>query len=372
MYSWRTPGVIIQTMSAPQSVHSTKNRPKPPGPLTHYGDGIQSALGAILPNGGLHLSGPFRYHLGWADRQGRFLDAPQDPGKAVRPALCLFACQALGGSWERAMPAALALELVHNFSLIHDDIQDGDEMRRHKPTVWYVWGLPKALSVGNAMHAAAYETALALIEGGVPEPKALRCSSLLVESSLAMIKGQVQDLSFEDSLLIGIDAYLGMIKLKTGALITCALRMGALLATDDHAHVTAFTNYGRSLGRMFQIRDDVLGIWGDEKTTGKAGRSSDNDIRRKKKSFPIVLALQNADPPDRRRLEEIYSKPTLDQNDVDRVLDILESLGAQETAQYMINTEASQAMSALAPVPLSDWAREEAQGLVDFLASRDY
>ena len=270
------------------------------------------------------------------------------------------------------MPAALALELVHNFSLVHDDIQDGDEMRRHKPTVWYVWGQPKALAMGNAMHATAYQTALALVQAGAPESKAIRCSQLLVESSLSMIKGQVQDLQFEDSLDIGIDAYLGMIKLKTGALIACALRMGAILATENDAHVSAFTEYGRRLGRMFQIRDDVLGIWGDEKTTGKAGRSSDNDIRRKKKSFPIVLALQNANVPDRRRLEAIYGKQTLDQQDVDQVLDILEAVGAQESAQYMINREATQAMDALAPVPISGWAREEAQNLVDFLASREY
>ena len=362
----------MQTTSGPQSVHSTKKRPQPPGTLFHYGSNIQSALGAILPNESLRLSGPFRYHLGWADRQGRFLDAPQDPGKAVRPALCLFACQALGGSWERAMPAALALELIHNFSLIHDDMQDGDEMRRHKPTVWYVWGSPKALSVGNAMHSAAYQTALALVERGVSNAKALRCSRLLGENSLSMIKGQVQDLQFEDSLNISIEAYLGMIKLKTGALITCALQMGALLATENNEHVNAFTQYGRSLGRMFQIRDDVLGIWGDEKTTGKAGRSSDNDIRRKKKSYPIVLALQNADKPDRQRLESIYSKQTLDQQDVDQVLAILESVRSQETAQMMINKEASQAMEALTPVPLSDWAREEAQSLVNFLVSRDY
>ncbi len=270
------------------------------------------------------------------------------------------------------MPAALALELVHNFSLVHDDIQDGDEMRRHKPTIWYVWGQPKALAVGNAMHATAYQTALALMQAGAPESKALRCSQLLVESSLSMIKGQVQDLQFEDSLDIGIDAYLGMIKLKTGALITCALRMGAILATESDNHVYAFTEYGQRLGRMFQIRDDVLGIWGDENTTGKAGRSSDNDIRRKKKSFPIVLALQNADGTDRRRLEAIYRKQTLDQHDVDQVLDILEAVGAQESAQYMINREATLAMDALAPVPISGWAREEAQSLVDFLASREY
>ena len=270
------------------------------------------------------------------------------------------------------MPAALALELVHNFSLIHDDIQDGDEMRRHKPTVWCVWGQPKAMAVGNAMHAFAYQTALALVQSGTPETKALRCSQLLVESSLSMIKGQVQDLQFEDSLDIGIDAYLGMIRLKTGALISCALQMGALLATENDAHVTAFAEYGRSLGRMFQIRDDVLGIWGNEKTTGKAGSSTDNDIRRKKKSFPIVLALQNAEPPDRIRLESIYDKQTLNQEDVDQVLDILEAVGAQESAQYMINREAVLAMDALASVPLSGWAREEAQSLVDFLASREY
>ena len=362
----------MQTTSGPHSASPTQTPPSPPGPLVHYSGGIQSALGAILPNGNLRLSGPFRYHLGWADQQGRFFDAPQDSGKAVRPALCLFACQSLHGSWEQAMPAALALELVHNFSLVHDDIQDGDEMRRHKPTVWRVWGQPKALAVGNAMHATAYQTALDLTRRGVPEGKAIRCSRLLVESSLSMIEGQVMDLQFEDSLDITIDAYLGMIRLKTGALIACALQVGALLATDRDEHIGAFTQYGRSLGRMFQIRDDVLGIWGDEKTTGKAGRSSDNDIRRKKKSYPIVYALQKADAPARNRLKSIYSSQSLDQQDVDQVLEILEAVDAQQRAQTMIAREADMAMTALSALPLSGWARQEARSLVDFLASRDY
>ena len=362
----------MQHTTGSQDVGFTEAGSALPGPLTSYGARVQEELGSVLPNGGMELSGPFRYHLGWADRQGRFLDAPLDQGKGVRPSLCLFACQALGGDWMRAMPAAVSLELIHNFSLVHDDIQDGDEMRRHRPTVWRLWGEPKALLVGNAMHAMAYEVALGLAGRGAPESKALRSSRLLVEACLSMIKGQAQDLQFEASLNIGLDAYLEMIRLKTGALITCALEVGSLLASEDEEHVQAFARYGDHLGRMFQIRDDVLGIWGDEENTGKAGKSSENDIKRKKKSLPIVLALEKAAVRDRRRLEAVYRKAKLDQGDVDQVMEILDDVGAQKRAHGMTKREASSAMKALESVPLSTWSRDEAKSLVDFLVSREH
>ena len=362
----------MQSTTGPQDVQLTESGSELPGSLTCYGTMMQAELGSVLPNGSMELSGPFRYHLGWADRQGRFLEAPQDQGKGVRPGLCLFACQALGGDWMRAMPAAVSLELIHNFSLVHDDIQDGDAMRRHRPTVWRLWGEAKALLVGNAMHATAYEVALGLVERGVPESKALRSSHLLVEGCLSMIKGQALDLQFEARLNIGLEAYLEMIRLKTGALITCALEVGSLLGSDDEEHVQAFARYGDHLGRMFQIRDDVLGIWGDEDHTGKAGRSSENDIKRKKKSLPIVLALEQATGGDRRRLEAVYRKAKLDQGDVDQVLEILDAVGAQKLANGMIKREGSLAMKALENVPLSRWSRGEAKSRVDFLASREH
>ncbi|MFB3092754.1 MAG: polyprenyl synthetase family protein [Dehalococcoidia bacterium] len=347
----------------------TGTRPKLPDLFTRYSEQVQAEFCSILPNGSMELSDPFRYHLGWADESGERLTVPQGQGKALRSALCLFACQALDGDWMQAVPAATALELTHNFSLIHDDIQDGDTERRHRPTVWRLWGQPKALLVGDAMHAMAYQVALDLVERGVSESKALRSSRLLVESCLSMIKGQSLDLEFEDTLNIGLADYLEMIRLKTGALFTCSLEIGALLASDEAQHVQAFARYGNHLGRVFQIRDDVLGIWGNEEYTGKA---SGNDIRRRKKSFPIVLALEQARGTDRDQLVAVYQKESLVEADVDRVLEVLDTVGAQDHAHDLITKEASLALRELENAPLSAWARSEAESLVDFLVSREY
>ena len=186
--------------------------------LTRYKEQIQAELISVLPDISSELSGPFGYHLGWIDRSGERITTPTDQGKALRPSLCLFACQALGGDWIKAMPAALALELIHNFSLIHDDIQDGDTKRRHQPTVWYLWGQPKALLTGDAMHGMAYRVALDLTARGISDKKSLRVSSLLMESCLSMINGQTMDLQYENRLDINLTDYLEMIRLKTGSL----------------------------------------------------------------------------------------------------------------------------------------------------------
>ncbi len=354
----------------------TEARPRLPESLTRYGERVQAEFGSALPNGppngSMELAGPFRYHLGWADRQGNHLERPTEQGKGLRPSLCLFACQALEGNWVMATPAAVSLELIHNFSLVHDDIQDGDEERRHRPTVWRLWGEPKALLVGDAMHAIAYQAASRLARRGVPEAKALRCSRLLVESCLAMIKGQVQDLRHEDDLDAGLESYLEMIRLKTGALIQCALEIGALLATDDAGRVAAFARFGHHLGRVFQIRDDVLGIWGNEARTGKAGKGSGNDIRRRKKSLPIVLAFETAGGRRRGQLASIYRKESLNREDVDRVMELLDVLETRRRAQELIEAEAVLALKSLEAARLSAWARGEADSLVEFLVTREH
>jgi len=326
-------------------------------------------LFSCLPQGGQEIHGDLLYHMGWATESGKPLEAPQGQGKALRPTLCLFVCDALGGDWAQALPAAAALELIHNFSLIHDDIQDQDRKRRHRPTLWSLRGQPRALVSGDAMHGLAYRVALDLAQRGVSHEKSLAASRLLVESSLSMIKGQCLDLSFEGTLDVSLDEYLGMIRLKTGALITCSLEIGALLATDDEDHVRAFARYGDHLGRVFQVRDDVLGIWGKAEETGKA---SGNDIRRRKKSFPIVYALAKSSGSARQNLTNIYEKEALDGRDVDSVLGILEDVGAQTHAQALIEEEASRALGELEGIPLSPWARSETQSLVDFLVHRDH
>ena len=359
--------------------------PSLPNMFDRYRDGLAGELRAAIPclsqpdqGQGAPRVGEYpvttlyrmlQYHMGWAGEDGEPLSAPVSQGKALRPTLCLFACESLNQDWTIALPAAAALELIHNFSLIHDDIQDGDLERRHRPTVWSLWGQPQALVAGNAMRTLADITALRLVERGVTEERALRTSFVLTRGYLHMTKGQCLDLSFEDSLDIKLEDYLTMISFKTGALIQCGLEMGALIASSDENVVTAFARCGSSLGRAFQIWDDVLGIWGDEAATGKA---VGNDIRRKKKSFPIVYALETAGDTARQKLVGVYSKEELDEGDVEDVLAVLDELGVADYAQEVTREKADHALQEVGGVAMPPWARQEIEEMVEFLAARQY
>ena len=310
-----------------------------------------------------------RYHLGWSDQEGVPAKSAISQGKAMRPTLCLFACEALEENPDKALPAAAALELIHNFSLIHDDIQDQDVERRHQPTVWSIWGVPKALVAGDAMQSVGDVCLLNTSRYGVPPQTVLKISNILTSSYLEMIQGQCLDLGFESSTEITSADYLQMIAFKTGALIRSGMEIGALLATRDSAVFHAFSRFGNCVGRAFQIRDDYLGIWGDTSLTGK---SAGNDIRRRKKSFPIVYAFERASGKNRDDLLRIYAQEQIDDADVDRVLAILDNLGAREESESLTEASAEEALEAIAPVSLPSWARVEAEGLVDFLARRQY
>ncbi|MCE2465053.1 MAG: polyprenyl synthetase family protein [Dehalococcoidia bacterium] len=309
------------------------------------------------------------YHMGWMDASGQVMESSATQGKALRPTLCMFACDSLGGDCSRAVPAASALELIHNFSLVHDDIQDGDVERRHQPTVWYLWGEPMALTVGNALRAAADASPLRLTEQGVPTTKALRASQILTEGCLSMIQGQCMDLSFEGRLDIGPADYLDMVSKKTGALIRCGTEMGALIGCNDTASTVLYASAGAHLGIAFQVRDDVLGIWGDSEVTGKA---SGNDIRRRKKSFPIVYAMETASGAARQRLLEAYGKDTPEEEDVEDVLTVLDDVGAESYAHQMAVDQGELASGELRKIPVEPWAQAEFDDLVQFLTARQH
>ena len=331
---------------------------------------MEQELNRVVPTA--HNSETYRllrYHLGWVDQQGTPMDTSVSQGKALRPTLCLFACEALASEYSRALPAAAALELIHNFSLIHDDIQDQDMERRHQPTVWHLWGIPKAIWSGNAMQCTGDLSLLDVVRANVPTVTAIRVSDILTESYLEMIQGQCMDLDFESRTDIKSEEYLYMIACKTGALIRSALQIGALLATEDPATVKAFTEFGNHLGQAFQVRDDYLGIWGDQATLGKA---TGNDIRRRKKSYPVVLALERASGQAMEDLLRIYRQEELEECDVQRVMAVLDEVGSQEQAQRVTEAAAGRALAALKPVSLPQWAQTEAENLVDFLARREY
>lgn len=347
----------------------------PPGPslpdmFARYKDLVEEGLAAIVPFPRLaDLNIPLQYHLGWTDRDGNRAATPASQGKALRPTLCMFACEALGGDLDHAVSAAAAIELIHNFSLIHDDIQDQDVERRHQPTVWSIWGQPRALVAGDSMQCLGDLSMLRSAQLGVPAATAVRVSRILTEGYLEMIEGQCLDLGFETRTTITTDEYLHMIACKTGALIRSAVEIGAVLGNDDPQVTAAFASFGNYLGRAFQIRDDYLGVWGDEVATGK---STDSDIRRRKKAFPAVFALDRASGASRRDLHRIYAQEELDDSDVERVMTIMDELGAPQYANRLTAESAEQAIHALAGIDLPEWVRDEADQLVDFLARREF
>ena len=308
-----------------------------------------------------------RYYMGWVDVNGRPHEAME--GKALRPTLCLFACEAVGGAVEMAMPSAVAMEYIHNFSLIHDDIQDRDETRHNRKTLWAVWGDPKALVAGNVLRVVADECLHQLLESGLDYERALAAGTLLTEAYLEMIEGQYLDLQYEGRHDISMSDYRNMISRKTGALIRCSLNLGAVVGANDPSVADAFKECGRALGYVFQIIDDVLGVWGDEATTGKPVGA---DIRRKKNSYPVVYAMEKTDHREQQMLNEIYNKKDdLDQADVESVLAVMDRLDVKNHAQQEAERYAEVAMASLAPVELSPQARQEVEDLTQFLLVRD-
>ena len=338
-----------------------------PGIFDKYRADISRALRFSLSRDNMAVYDMLRYYLGWVDVDGNPNVATE--GKGLRPTLCLFSCEAAGGSIQEAMPAAAALEFIHNFSLIHDDIQDRDETRHHRLTLWAVWGIPKALVAGNILRVIADACLEDLITQGVDYERALAVVGVLTEAYLEMIEGQYLDLSYEGRPDIALSDYLEMISRKTGALIRCALNVGAFIGTHDPATVKAFRECGNSLGYIFQIRDDVLGVWGDEETTGKPVGS---DIRRKKNSFPVVYAMSQASPKDKQSLTEAYQKEQLADEDVSLVLDVMQKVGVQDYAQSLMMEHYEIALEALHGVELTSPIQREMERLMRFLLVRQH
>ena len=303
------------------------------------------------------LRGAISYHFGWAGAD--FVPVPgaerAKGGKRLRPALSLLCYQGarLRQGWaadegDDAIPFATALELVHNYSLIHDDIMDRDLLRRGRPTVWSICGTAQAINVGNCLHAAAFAACLGRQRAPATGTGVGDVIAALAAASMQMTGGQRQDLMFETRDDVTVDMYFQMIAGKTAALTTCATYGGALLAyrgARAHPALPAYAEFGRELGMGFQIRDDILGIWGMESQTGKP---SGGDIRRRKKSLPVLLALQEASPGARARLSALYAMTAdLTGDQESEVRSILEECRAQALAQRHADLHGQRALSAL-------------------------
>ena len=307
--------------------------------------------------------GLMRYHLGWEDEGGSTIEARG--GKLLRPALCLLACEALGGEWRTALPAAAAIELLHNFTLIHDDVEDGSEQRHGKQTLWTLHGEAQAINAGDGMFALAHATLLRLSERGVPSDRVIGAARVLDEASLRLCEGQHLDLTYATREAITEREYIDMIQGKTAALLAASCAIGALLAGGDGEAVDALYEFGRRLGLAFQVRDDVLGIWGDATETGKP---VGGDLREGKKSYPVVVALER---PGARRAELLAALSNATSGgDVATARGLLEELGARAAGERAAVEHGESALASLAGLALDAVRRGELEALARFAATR--
>jgi geranylgeranyl diphosphate synthase, type I len=303
------------------------------------------------------------YHLGLADAEGRPLAPGGGAGKALRPALALLSARAAGGGPERGVPPAAAVELVHNFSLLHDDIMDGDIERRHRPTAWTVFGVGAAILAGDALLTLAQDLLLETPPYGL---WAARCLSAAVQR---LIAGQGADLAFERRNDVKVDECLTMAGDKTAALMACACSIGAVYVGAPASLAMSLAGFGAHMGLAFQLTDDLLGIWGAPEVTGKPVMS---DLRSRKKSMPVVAAMTSGSD-EGHELAELFAEPrALTEDEVAHAAWLVEAAGGKERTEAAADEELSSAVSCLAEAEMPDDVRAEFAGIAEFITARQW
>jgi geranylgeranyl diphosphate synthase, type I len=304
--------------------------------------------------------GQMQYHLGWVDTS--FSPVSSNPGKLIRPTLLLLAFEATAENnhnaemeqldsshLRRALPAAASIELTHNFTLIHDDIEDGDSERRHRPTLWNVWGIPQAINTGDGMFALARYALWDVVDEGVDPSIAVQLGAVLDKACLVLSEGQYLDINFENREDISVAMYVDMIGRKTATLMGCAAEMGAMLGTREAETIFRLRSFGFSIGTAFQVRDDLLGVWA---STEELGKTPAGDIYRRKKSLPALYALESAGASDQQFLRQVYSQKTpITSSQVEEVLAIFKRTQTKEYCCSFLIEQCRKAVEALANVP---------------------
>jgi geranylgeranyl diphosphate synthase, type I len=305
---------------------------------------LDEAVARLSPS----LQGPVNHHLAGG-------------GKRVRAALSLLSAAAAGAPEETGIVGAVAIELVHNFSLIHDDIIDGDTERRHRPTVWSEFGVGQAIISGDALATLAIQVLL-----DDPTTERVRAARCLVEATQVMIAGQADDMAFESRPSVTVAECLDMERGKTSALLSCAVSLGAILAGAAEPTVAALGEFGSHVGTAFQAIDDLLGIWGDPVHTGKPVGS---DLTQRKKTLPVSIALARAGKnlPELRRLLDGELSPA----EMERARALIEECGAHEETAALADEHLDLALAALDRVPLVPGPKNDLVAIARFVAERD-
>lgn len=278
------------------------------------------------------------YHRGWCEADGTPSDPARGGGKAVRPMLAMLSAVAVGGTPAVAVPGAVAVELVHDFTLLHDDVIDGDALRRHRPAAWSAFGTPAAVLTGDALLVTAMR-----VVADVPARGTLAVREL-VTALLDLVEGQSDDVAFERAPEVSPAQYLAMAEGKTGALMGCACALGGVLAGADAEQVSGLRDFGRRLGVAFQCADDVLGIWG---RTARSGKPVGADLAARKKSLPVVAALADGGPAA-RRLRELYDSPRpFEEADIALARRLVEEAGGRRAAEEEARRQVTAALRSL-------------------------
>ena len=291
---------------------------------------LRDAVGTLPPS--LHrICG---YHLGWHDENGR--PCAGDSGKAIRPTLAVLAAEAVGGNAEAALPAAAAVELAHNFSLVHDDVIDGDRTRRHRPTAWAVFGTGQAVLAGDALLALAHHVIAAS-----GHPAAADVAAMVSVAVAGLLEGQVEDLSFERRADVDLPECFRMVERKTALLMSCACAAGAMFGEGRPDQVERLRSFGRHLGVAFQLVDDLLGIWGDPDVTGKPVFS---DLKNRKKTLPVVAALTSGTAAGRDLAALYHRDGALSEAELERAAGLIELAGVRAWSDAQLEVLVSRAL----------------------------
>ena len=332
---------------------------KPPSALVSHSTLIEDALRKALSTGPEELIGAIRYVMGWQDYSG---SPATSGGKRIRPALCLFGASLFGAPPETAISGAVAVELIHNFSLVHDEVQDHDAERHHRPTLWALLGEGQAINAGDFLITRANE---ALLTGQGPAERRLQALQLLNVAMARMIAGQWADISFETRMDVTSEEYLEMVRGKTGALLGAPIAMGAILAGAPQEQADALGHWGETVGMAFQVQDDYLGIWGNPNLTGK---SNTGDIARRKKTLPIVHGLAGVQG---QTIRDVYESRDQGEAPVGRVVAALEAGGSDSYCRERGRELVAEADALLDSFELSHERRDELRAVGQYLVQRD-
>jgi geranylgeranyl diphosphate synthase, type I len=320
---------------------------------------VQPALQAAVARLDPELAHVAEYHLGWTDADGRRNGGAG--GKGLRGALAVLSAESVGVDARVAVPGAAAVELVHNYSLLHDDVIDGDRERRHRPAVWALYGVGKAIIVGDALVNLALELLVETTNRDAAVAELLRANG-------AMIEGQAYDMAFESRLDVSVAESITMAARKTGALLSCAAAIGALLAGAPERAVAALRAYGRHLGLAFQAADDLLGIWGDPARTGKPRWS---DLDSGKKSIPVAAALANRSDAA-AELGTLLANTALPDDARARAADLVDAAGGRAHARRVADDSLRCACDALDRANLVPEAVAQLRELAHFAVEREH